>query len=358
MKGSTESLREQSKGRDLADRSTPFIRREWYVAALAEEVSSKPIHRVMLGEDIVLYRKQDGQPVALQNRCPHRSYPLSSGRVEEDKIICGYHGMQFRPDGQCALIPSLQTAPKALRVEAYPLKELGPFIWIWMGGNDRVDEGRFVDQPCFGAGWRWVHGYSYMKASYLGLHENLMDTSHFPFLHGAVLGDEKQAEVMPDIRADEGSVTLSILHRGTPMFSPKLQALVGGAETVDRLGVGRVQGPAGNFGYLAFTNPTNPELGYTDHLLHLVTPETATTTHYYWALARNVLVDDEEMQHNAQQLATTAFLQDVAALEEIEALIARDHRPDFREKLIATDVGGVQVLRLFVRQAAGEQQTA
>ncbi len=343
-----------SKGPELADRSTPFIRKEWYVAAMAEEVSRTPVSRTILGEEIVFYRKQDGTPVALQNRCPHRSYPLSSGQVDEDRIVCGYHGIQFHSDGRCALVPSTGTAPGALRIESYPLREVGPFIWIWMGGMEQVDDSSFVDQPYFSSGWRWVHGYLHMKANYLGLHENLMDTSHFPFVHGATLAQPEHAEAKQKVYLDGDAVVLEILHKRTPIFSEKLQAIVGGSTEVDRLGYAKVYGPAGNFGYLRFSNPDDGNQSYTDHLLHLVTPESKSSTHYFWALVRNVLVDDQEVQDGTFHLAQTAFMQDVVALEQIENLMVRDHRPGFREKLIASDVGGVQVLRLFARLASKE----
>ena len=347
-----------SKSSELADRSTPFIRKEWYVAAMGGEVSRKPISRTILGEDIVFYRKQDGTAVALQNRCPHRSFPLSLGQVDGDKIVCGYHGIQFHSDGKCAFVPSTGTAPGALRIESYPLKEVGPFIWIWMGGSECLDESLFVDQPYFSEGWRWVHGYLHMKANYLGLHENLMDTSHFPFVHGAALAQPEHAEVKQKIYIDGDAVVLEILHKRTPIFSQKLQRIVGGSSEVDRLGYAKVRGPAGNFGHLKFTNPGNENEFYTDYLLHLITPESVHSTHYFWALVRNVLTDDEDIQKDIYQFAKTAFMQDVVALEEVENLLARDHRPSFREKLIASDVGGVQVLRLLARLASEERTGA
>ena len=50
-----------------------FLRNHWYVAAWSEDVGCTPTARVILGEAIVLFRTGDGGPVALENRCPHRT---------------------------------------------------------------------------------------------------------------------------------------------------------------------------------------------------------------------------------------------------------------------------------------------
>jgi phenylpropionate dioxygenase-like ring-hydroxylating dioxygenase large terminal subunit len=50
-----------------------FIHDAWYVAAWGEEIARKPLRRVFLDEPVVLYRRQDGVPVALADRCIHRA---------------------------------------------------------------------------------------------------------------------------------------------------------------------------------------------------------------------------------------------------------------------------------------------
>ena len=49
-----------------------FLKNAWYVAAWDHEVGRelKPVK--ILGEEIVLYRKSDGTPAALEDACPHR----------------------------------------------------------------------------------------------------------------------------------------------------------------------------------------------------------------------------------------------------------------------------------------------
>ena len=57
-------------GSRLADHTTPFIRNEWYVAAMSDELDQTLRDRLLLGVGILLYRTEDGTAVAL---------PTSSG---------------------------------------------------------------------------------------------------------------------------------------------------------------------------------------------------------------------------------------------------------------------------------------
>ena len=81
-------------------------RNQWYIAAWSSEVGRQPIERWILDQPVAMYRREDGAPVALHGRCPHRSFPLGRSRVDGDNLQCGYHGISFRPDGSCASIPT------------------------------------------------------------------------------------------------------------------------------------------------------------------------------------------------------------------------------------------------------------
>ena len=96
---------------------------QWYVAAWSSDVTREPIERWILDEPVAFYRKQDGTPVALDGRCPHRSFPLGKSRVVGDTIQCGYHGIQFGPDGYGVMVPSQAHVPRVCKVRAYPLVE-------------------------------------------------------------------------------------------------------------------------------------------------------------------------------------------------------------------------------------------
>lgn len=86
-------------------------RRCWYVAATSEELGVGPLGRRVLGHDIVLWRTPTRQAWAFDDRCAHRGFPLSHGRVHGDSLACGYHGCTYRTDGRCVHVPPSTTFP-------------------------------------------------------------------------------------------------------------------------------------------------------------------------------------------------------------------------------------------------------
>ena len=69
-----------------------FLRNYWYVAAWDHEIGREPLGRTLLGEPVVMFRKQDGTPVAFEDRCCHRRAPLSLGRVVETRCHAAITG--------------------------------------------------------------------------------------------------------------------------------------------------------------------------------------------------------------------------------------------------------------------------
>ena len=98
-----------------------FVKNCWYVVAWSKDIGRELVGRILLNEYVVLYRKEDGTPVALENRCPHRNLPLSEGRLIGDEIECGYHGMVFNCDGVCTHLPGSDEAPDWASVRRYPV---------------------------------------------------------------------------------------------------------------------------------------------------------------------------------------------------------------------------------------------
>jgi phenylpropionate dioxygenase-like ring-hydroxylating dioxygenase large terminal subunit len=350
--------RVDAKTSSLAGRDTPLLRNQWYVAAMADEVTRTPLRRTILEQDIVLYRKENGQAVALQNRCAHRSYPLSQGELNGDRIVCGYHGFQYGPDGRCAHVPALDKAVPGIRVQAYPLIELGPFLWIWPGDEATADPAKLPDQSWYREpGWKSVHGYIYMKANYLGLHENLMDLSHFAFLHTFAKGAVHLARERPKFQETDDRVGYSLVMPNIPV-SPTVQAIMGFQAPITEATHNTVTSPAMHVGQTTQTDSSSPPKVLRREIVHIMTPETQTTTHYYWAIVRDKGLDNAELDSELHAFGHMTFDEDRVALEEIEQIYATDNRPDFQERIIISDSGGVRLLRLFGRMAAKEQQIA
>ena len=52
---------------------------EYFCAALSERVTHKPVRAEACGEELVLWRSQNGTINSISNACPHRGAPLSTG---------------------------------------------------------------------------------------------------------------------------------------------------------------------------------------------------------------------------------------------------------------------------------------
>ena len=160
-----------------------YPRNMWWVAAYSDEVTNKPISRWLLETPVVLYRLEDGTPAALYDRCPHRWAPLSEGHVCGSKIICPYHGMEFDTNGNCTKAPTQTMMPKTAQIPAYPVREAGAFVWIWMGDPDAIDQ----EPPDVGyqtdKNWSFITGYMEVAANWILIRENVMDLTHIAFLH-------------------------------------------------------------------------------------------------------------------------------------------------------------------------------
>ena len=122
-------------------RGTPggeLFRRYWQPVALSEELPSgaPPVSVKILGEELVLFRDDQGRAGLLGLHCSHRGTNLSYGRVEDGGLRCLYHGWLYDIEGRCLEQPGEPGGGEhrdAIRHPAYPCKETGGVIFTYMG---------------------------------------------------------------------------------------------------------------------------------------------------------------------------------------------------------------------------------
>lgn len=114
------------------------LRKNWWPVAYSLDVStSKPYGTTLFGEPIVLFRDADSAIRCLQDLCPHKSVPLSIGKVENGRIICRYHGWQFDGAGQCTHPTGMANRMEACRY-GYPAIDDGLLIWIYPDQSEPI----------------------------------------------------------------------------------------------------------------------------------------------------------------------------------------------------------------------------
>lgn len=162
-----------------------FVRNCWYVAAWDYELpADQLVGRTIIDEPVVLYRKSNGDVVALEDRCCHRQAKLSLGLKQGDYLRCGYHGLKFDSTGTCVEIPGQERIPPRAKVRAYPVIEKHSWVWVWMGDPERADEA--LIPPAVGLkdpGYVLRSGVIDYDAGYELINDNLCDFSHLSFVH-------------------------------------------------------------------------------------------------------------------------------------------------------------------------------
>jgi phenylpropionate dioxygenase-like ring-hydroxylating dioxygenase large terminal subunit len=159
----------------------------WYVACRANELGEMPRAVTVLGTPLALFRGAGGRPGAVLDRCPHRNFPLSQGRVlASGELQCGYHGWQFDGRGACSAVPGLVGEPPgaaARRVPAFAAREAQGFVWVWGRADAEPTAEPFhvpcLDDPRYVAVQRTFDFECTLHAAL----ENALDVPHTAFLH-------------------------------------------------------------------------------------------------------------------------------------------------------------------------------
>jgi len=172
------------------------LRAFWHPVAYSTSVTDQPIAKRLLSEPIVLWRSK-GQLSALHDLCVHRGTPLSLGWVTDEQLVCAYHGWHYGPDGACTRIPSLpceRGIPVKARVTAYQVKERYGLVWVCLG-EPKTDIPEFppeFDDLCH----RQIDAFEgNFQANAARFIENMMDRSHFPWVHEGYLGDRSHPQI-------------------------------------------------------------------------------------------------------------------------------------------------------------------
>jgi phenylpropionate dioxygenase-like ring-hydroxylating dioxygenase large terminal subunit len=349
----------RTASRSMADRTTPFIFNEWYVAAFADEVNRTLLKRKLLGRNLVLFRTEAGKPVALEDRCAHRSFPLSASKLDGDTIVCGYHGLRYDAQGNCIEVPSQTKCPKGIGVANYALVERGPVLWIWMGAVELADEARIPRQPWLeSADWERSQGYFMLRANYVSLHENLMDLTHLSYLHAASFGTPDYAAAPYEAVIEGGRFTLnrSVVPTKLPPVWAEPTGIVG--DGAARIVASVFESPALHVVTAQFTDTAAPAAErrqFEVRTAHIPTPETLTSTHYFIVHGRDFAHGNTAITQTMHARLFQAFAEDVAGLSAVERTLAEAGDEPY-EISVASDRASV-AMRRYVKQRSDEEHS-
>ena len=307
--------------------SARFVRNAWYVVAWDHELlPDGTLARKVLGQPLLLWRRLDGRVVAMHDLCPHRHAPLSLGRREGDSIRCMYHGLRFNADGQCVEVPGQDVLPPRACVKTVTVVERKRWIWLWMGDPSLADASQIPDTFSLASpDWRMKPGYKHFAANFLLITDNLLDFSHLSFVHEKTFGGSNAiAEVRHEVSEFSdatGTGTGISVQRRVPDTVP--------APYHRRLGhfTGRVNRW---FDYSLRINGVfmmsagvqsvdraddDPEGALRFHTCQALTPESETSTHYFFAQAHAFALDDATVTEAVFHSVALAFDEDIRIIE-------------------------------------------
>jgi phthalate 4,5-dioxygenase len=168
------------------DGAGKVLRRYWQPAALTVELDGeRPVAAVrLMGEDLVLFRDNEGELGLIGRQCPHRGADLCYGRREDNGMRCPFHGWHFDRSGQCVEQPGEPEGSRMheqISVPSYPVVEKNGIIFAYMGPGDPPP---FPALDCFTAPDTHVFAFKGLwECNWLQAMEVGIDPAHASFLH-------------------------------------------------------------------------------------------------------------------------------------------------------------------------------
>ena len=340
------------------------IKNAWYVACSAEELSTdKPLGRTVCGEPMVFFLGPGGEPVALEDWCPHRGAPLSLGKVCNGVLTCGYHGLQMGCEGKAIAMPNQNVANFAAN-RRFACTAYAGFVWVWPGdfakaSLDTLPKLAWADEP---EHWAYGGGYYAIACDYRLMIDNLMDLSHETYVHANSIGQREIDDARSTTRT-EGEHVVTSRHmfgiEAPPCWKFALEKTgLPTDQAVDRWQVCHFTPPshvhievgvalAGHGGIDAPNDLKTYAI-----VVDFITPETDTSIHYFWGMARKFLPQSAELTNQIRDGQAKIFAEDRAMLEGQQH--NQSHFTKKRVMGLSVDVGGIAARRIIERRIAAE----
>jgi vanillate O-demethylase monooxygenase subunit len=210
-------------------------------------------------------------------------------------------------------------------------------------------------------GWSATTAYFNFACGYRLVTDNLLDLSHESYLHQRTIGNTVVEEDIADfpVRVTADQQRLIRAHRemlgvNPPPFFAKF---LGGAGKISRWQSAIYMPPGIHMTNVGFYPANTPRAEALSHVvLHLLTPETETSTHYFWAHARNHFQTNQELDSFIQAGGALTLGEDKAMLEAQQRSLSREPGATVPNVGIGIDVAAVRARRLLQRMIEAERQ--
>jgi phenylpropionate dioxygenase-like ring-hydroxylating dioxygenase large terminal subunit len=328
----------------------------WYVAATGDEVGHDLLGRRLLGIDVVLYRRGSGEVVAMEDRCIHRAYPLSAGRLDGDRLVCGYHGFVYGPDGCCVEVPSQENVPQGACVRTFAVDEQPPFVWIWLGAPGAAALRPPPRTPWFrDPSWASTGETLHIEANYMLCHEHYLDLTNVFVMHPEAVPPGLEAlPPLDEVEVSEMSVSYARRLPTARLADWEAEATGLPRETeCSRDEEGTFVSPALHVQRYAIEAEGRPSF---EHLrVQGFTPESPTTTHVFLQILRNYATDRSVVADHLRATFHEMAARDATVLETVQRRLGEEIGPrrDINVKADRAAVRARRVAQAMVAEEAG-----
>ncbi len=334
-----------------------FLRNCWYLGAWADELADgSMLARTIADEPVLFVRAADGTAQAMADSCPHRLVPLSLGTCQQGEVTCAYHGLRFAADGSCVGNPH-GTITKALSVRSFACVERHQALWLWLGEQPAdagaIPDYSFIDHTEPEAR---VKGYLHSAADYRLMVDNILDLTHADYLHASTLGGGINTRAEVKVSKDGDTVTIEWSASDDelpPLLAQTLGSPDGRGDFFNRV---LWEAPGNMVQQLKLALPGQMDVDPSDSVTcHVMTPESATTTHYFFCHTSETVSANPEVASSVLAALNGAFAgEDKPMLESQTSRIGGQDFWSFRPALLPSDKGAVLARRTLDRLIASE----
>lgn len=344
-----------------------ILKNAWYAAAFSDEVGETPLARTLIDRNLVLFRDSEGALGMILNRCPHRFAPLSAGKVVEDTLQCAYHGLRFNRAGECVHNPHSKAGGplRAADIQSFPVMERYGIVWFWPGDPAAADPAAlpriaFLEDPEYST----VKGLLHVRGHYELVVDNLLDLSHAAFIHPQFAGgryspEQLLAATKQKLERLERSIVNNRLRSGLPPGSAHIDVFgMDPAVPVHSDSTMTWHPPAMlDFAVGAWEMDNDRASGVHIPQLHVITPETEFTSHYFFINGRNRRQGEPEIDRMMLDMFELAFgRQDEPMIEMVQRNMgAVSDINELGPILLPTDAAPVSARRMLAALIADEQ---
>ncbi len=159
----------------------------WYAVEEVRNVKPGSVVEVVFWKrSIALFRTDEGEFHAMENRCAHRQLKLSLGQVEGCRLVCAYHGWRYDEHGRVDSIPDVfgrENIPD-ISIRSYPVQVRYGLVWLFPGDPELAQQSQIPEIPEIEGPDRWacVPISFTCSAHHSMIIDNVSDFSH-AYLH-------------------------------------------------------------------------------------------------------------------------------------------------------------------------------